>query len=130
MADFDSSGEVIPTIFINLDEDLPGDNEFDLTALNIKPRVDIAAASTAAATASAASPAASTASVPAARAGNDGEERPAVWCTYNPNNDQAAGIADEYVRAKNPSKALHKIYMDIDLYLDLAGIRVFTEARQ
>ena len=29
LADFDSSGKVTQTVFINLDEDLPGDNEFD-----------------------------------------------------------------------------------------------------
>ena len=120
LTDFDSSGKVIPTIFINLDEDLPGDDEF---SLDIKPRVDTAAASTAAATASAASPAASTASVP----DNDGEERPTAWCKYNPNDHQAAGIADAYVRAKSSNRALHNVSMDVDLFLDLAGIRYLTQ---
>ena len=58
---------------------------------------------------------------------NDGEERPTAWCKYNPNDHQAAGIADAYVRAKSPNKALHNVSMDVDLFLDLAGIRYLTQ---
>jgi len=115
LADFDSSGKVTQTVFINLDEDLPGDNEFDPDA-----------AATASAASPAAPPDASDASVP--KGGNEDEGRPVVWCKYDPSDSQANGIADAYVRAKSPNKALHNVVMDVDLFLDLAGIRHLTQA--
>jgi hypothetical protein len=51
-----------------------------------------------------------------------------VWCEYDPSDSQANGIADAYVRAKSPNKALHNVVMDVDLFLDLAGIRHLTQA--
>ena len=71
LADFDSSGKVTQTVFINLDEDLPGDNEFDPDAAATASAALPAASPTAPPTTQpaappAASPAASSAASPAA----------------------------------------------------------------
>lgn len=135
LADFDSSGKVTQTVFINLDEDLPGDNEFDPDAAATASAALPAASPTAPpTTAPAAPPAASPAAPPDAsdasvpKGGNEDEGRPVVWCEYDPSDSQANGIADAYVRAKSPNKALHNVVMDVDLFLDLAGIRHLTQA--
>jgi hypothetical protein len=87
---------------------------------------DTSPAATPAAMPPAAPTSTSTSSVPA-EGGNDDEEPAAVWGKYSI-DDQAAGIAREYALAKHPYKALHKVTMEVDLFLDLAGIRHYTKA--